>query len=354
VSVYRIAVIPGDGVGKEVVPIGLAALRRAGEVTGRFGLATTDLDWSCERHLREGAMMPSDGLRILEQNDAIFLGAVGFPGVPDHVSLWGLLLPIRQTFDLYVNLRPIRVLEGIASPLRDGTSETVDILFIRENTEGEYAGIGGRFHRGGPDEVAMQTAVYSRKGVERVVRYAFERARERRHMVASVTKSNAIQHTAVLWDEVVHDVAASFSDVRCMSYLVDAMAARMITQPASLDVCVASNLYGDILTDLGGALQGSLGLAASANLDPTRRHPSLFEPVHGSAPDIAGRGLANPIATVWAAVLMLEHLGEPEASALVMRAIETVARSGTKTPDVGGRATTREVGDAILGAIGGD
>jgi tartrate dehydrogenase/decarboxylase/D-malate dehydrogenase len=351
---YQLALIPGDGVGKEVIPIGVAALRRAGEITGRFELATTDLDWSCERYLREGTMMPADGLAILEQHHAIYLGAVGFPGVPDHVSLWGLLLPIRQAFDLYANLRPIRVLDGIPSPLRAGTSGSVDILCVRENTEGEYAGVGGFAHRGTADEVAMQTAVFSRRGIARIARYAFERARTRRKRVASATKSNAQQYTSVLWDEVVDEVARDFPDVRCTRYLVDALAARFVTAPETLDVVVASNLFGDILTDLGAALQGSLGLAASANLDPTRRRPSLFEPVHGSAPDIAGRGLANPLATVWAGVLLLEHVGEAEAAALVMRAIETIARSGPKTPDVGGRATTDEVGRAIVTAIGMD
>ncbi len=296
-------------------------------------------------------MMPEDGLRVLEQHDAIFLGAVGSPGVPDHVSLWGLLLPIRQTFDLYVNLRPIRALEGIPSPLRHGSPETIDMLFIRENSEGEYSGIGGRFQRGLPDEVAIQTSVYTRRGVERVVRYAFERARERRKRVASVTKSNAIQHTAVLWDDVAREVSQQFLDVELRSYLVDAMAARMITDPASLDVVVASNLYGDILTDLGGALQGSLGLAASANLDPSRRKPSLFEPVHGSAPDIASQGKANPLATAWAASLMLDHLGERDAAALVMRAIEHVARSGPRTPDLGGTGSTKDVADELIAAI---
>ncbi len=350
-TTHRLAVIPGDGIGSEVVPVGLSALRRAGEITGRFAIRTTDLDWSCDRYARTGAMMPADGLSILADHDAIYLGAVGHPSVPDDVSLWGLLIPIRQAFDLYVNLRPIRVLDGIESPLRNGTPSTVDMLYVRENTEGEYAGIGGRFQRGTPQEVAMQTAVYSRRGIERVARYAFERARERRKAVASVTKSNAIQHTAVLWDEVVREVATEFPDVTLRSYLVDAMAARMVTAPESLDVVVASNLYGDILTDLGGALQGSLGLAASANLDPQRRHPSLFEPVHGSAPDLAGRGVANPLATVWAGVLLLQHLGEAEGAAILMRAVETVAKSGPRTPDLGGAASTRDVAAAILAAM---
>ena len=353
-TAYRIAVIPGDGIGKEVVPVGLAAARRALEVAGSQGIETTDLDWSCERYLRQGSMMPSDGLTTIADHDAILFGAVGSPSVPDHISLWGLLLPIRQAFDLYVNLRPIRVLDGIPSPLRLGTPETVDMLFIRENTEGEYSGVGGRFHEGSPDEVALQTAVYTRRGIERVARYAFARARDRGRRLASVTKSNAIQYTAVLWDEVVAEVARDFADVELTSYLVDAAAARMVSDPGSLDVVVASNLYGDILTDLGGALQGSLGLAASANLDPSRRHPSLFEPVHGSAPQIAGRGIANPMATVWAAALMLEHLGERDASALVLRALERVARNGPRTADVGGRAATSEVATAIIGAVGVD
>ncbi|CAN5115267.1 tartrate dehydrogenase [soil metagenome] len=350
---HRLAVIAGDGIGREVVPVGLAAIRRAGEVTGRFAVATTDLQWSCERYLATGTMMPDDGLAVLDQHDAILFGAVGYPGVPDHVSLWGLLLPIRQSFDLYVNLRPVRVLEGIASPLRGGSPETVDMLCIRENTEGEYAGVGGRVHQGMPEELAVQSAVYTRGGVERIVRYAFERARERRKRLASATKSNAQQYTSVLWDEVVDEVASVFADVQCTRYLVDALAARFVTAPESLDVVVASNLFGDILTDLGAALQGSLGLAASANLDPSRRHPSLFEPVHGSAPDIAGRGIANPMATVWACVLLLEHVGEREAAGLVMRAVEAVARDGPRTRDLGGRASTSDVGSAIVAAIGG-
>jgi tartrate dehydrogenase/decarboxylase/D-malate dehydrogenase len=268
------------------------------------------------------------------------------------VSLWELLIPIRQGLDLYVNLRPVRVLEGIASPLRNGTPTTVDMLCIRENTEGEYTDIGGRFHRGGPDESAVQTSVYTRKGTERIVRYAFDRARERKKTLASATKSNAITYTAVMWDEIVREVAREYPDVTVTSYLIDALSARFVYAPESLDVVVASNLYGDILTDIGAALQGSLGLAGSANLDPQRRHPSLFEPVHGSAPTIAGKGIVNPMAAVWAACLMLDHLGLGEASGLLMRALESVARSGPHTADIGGRASTREVGAAIVAAIG--
>lgn len=296
--------------------------------------------------------MPPDGLRVLEQHDATYFGAVGHPDVPDHVSLWQLLIPIRQGLDLYVNLRPVRVLEGVASPLRNGTPATVDLLCIRENTEGEYTNIGGRFHRGAPDESAVQTSVYTRRGVERIVRYAFERARERKKILASATKSNAITYTAVLWDETVRELARDYTDVTVTSYLIDALAARFVYAPETLDVVVASNLYGDILTDIGAALQGSLGLAASANLDPERRHPSLFEPVHGSAPMIAGQGVVNPMAAVWSACLLLDHLGEREASALVMRALETVARDGPHTADIGGQASTAEVGRAIVAAIG--
>lgn len=348
---YSIAVIPGDGIGQEVTPVGLAAAQRALQTTGSSSLKITELDWSCERYLRHGSMMPTDWSSQLKVHDAILFGAVGSPDVPDHVSLWGLLLPIRQEFDLYVNLRPVRVLDGIASPLRVGSSKTVDMLFIRENTEGEYAGVGGRFHQGLPTEVAMQTAVYTRHGIDRIARYAFEIACGRRKRVASVTKSNAIQYTAVLWDEVVTEVAREFSEVELTSYLVDAAAARMISDPSSFDVVVASNLYGDILTDIGAALQGSLGLAASANLDPSRRHPSLFEPVHGSAPQIAGRGIANPMATVWAAALMLDHLGDRDASSLLLSALERVAREGPHTADLGGRGSTAEMRDAILAAI---
>jgi tartrate dehydrogenase/decarboxylase/D-malate dehydrogenase len=335
-----------------VIPVGLDALRRVGAVTGSFDIKTTPLDWSCARHLRTGRCMPEDALAVLEQHDAIYFGAVGHPDVPDHVSLWELLIPIRQGLDLYVNLRPVRVLEGIASPLRNGTPKTVDMLCIRENTEGEYTDIGGRFHRGAPDESAVQTSVYTRKGVERIVRYAFDRARERTKRLASATKSNAITYTAVLWDEIVREVASEYPDVTVTSYLIDALSARFVYAPESLDVVVASNLYGDILTDIGAALQGSLGLAGSANLDPERRHPSLFEPVHGSAPTIAGKGIVNPMAAVWAACLMLDHLGEREASDLLMRALESVARSGPHTADIGGRASTAEVGAAIVAAIG--
>jgi tartrate dehydrogenase/decarboxylase/D-malate dehydrogenase len=344
---YQLASIPGDGVGKEVVPVALSVLAAAGELTDRFTLETTELPWSCEYYLEHGRMMPADGLRVLDAQDVIFLGAIGFPSVPDHISLWGLLLPIRQSFDQYVNLRPIEVLDGIPSPIRTATPETVNILCVRENTEGEYAGVGGRVARGQPQEIALQTSVFTRRGIERVARYAFERARERRGRVASATKSNALQYSAVLWDEVVAEVSVNYPDVTLTAYHVDALAARFVTHPESLDVVVASNLFGDILTDLGGAIQGSLGLPAAANLNPERTHPSMFEPVHGSAPDLAGKGIANPLAAVWAGAMLLDHLGESEGAAMVSEALRRVARNGPRTPDLGGNATTVAVGEAL-------
>lgn len=352
---YRLAVIAGDGIGKEVIPIGLDVLRLAGKVTGSFRIEATELPWSCEYYLRHETMMPADGLTILADHDAIYLGAIGFPGVPDSVSLRGLVLPVRQGFDQYVNLRPVRVLDGIRSPLRSGTPANIDMCFVRENTEGEYVGIGGGFGQGAA-EIALQTSVFTRRGIERAARFAFTQARQRRQRLASATKSNALQHSMVLWDEVISGLSLEHPEIDVVSYHVDALAARMITTPESLDVVVASNLFGDILTDLGAALQGSLGLAASGNINPERRFPSMFEPVHGSAPGIAGTATANPLGAVWSAAMLLEHLGEAPAAQLVMRAIESVARSGPHTPDLGGTASTHEVGaslvDRLVGAAG--
>jgi tartrate dehydrogenase/decarboxylase/D-malate dehydrogenase len=351
VKTYRIAAIPGDGIGPEVVPEGVRALRAAADRYG-FRVDVVDFPWGCGYYLEHGVMMPADGLDQLRRFDAILMGAVGDPRVPDHVSLWGLLLRIRKGFDLYVNLRPVRLLEGVPGPLASRGPEDVDMLFVRENTEGEYAGVGGRVAEGTAEEVALQTSVYTRRGTERVVRYAFDLARHRRRRLASVTKSNALQYTAVLWDEVTEAVSREYPDVEVWKVLVDAAAYHMVLNPQRFDVVVGSNLYADILTDLGAALQGSLGLAASANLDPTRRNPSLFEPVHGSAPDIAGRGIANPLATVWSVSLMLEHLGEREAAAAVFGAVAAVAREPRlRTPDLGGRATTRAVSDAVVEAL---
>lgn len=344
---YRIALIPGDGIGKEVIPAGVQVLEAA--AGGDFALACELFDWGCEYYLRTGRMMPKDGLEQLRPFDAIYLGAIGHPTVPGHISLRELLLKIRFGFDLYINLRPVEILPGLESPLRGKSAAEINMLFIRENTEGEYCGLGGRFKRGTPDECAIQQAVFTRKGVERVIRYAFEQARRRSKRLASATKSNAMQYSMVLWDEVLREVARDYADVAVASYHVDALAARMITHPESLDVVVGSNLFADILTDIGGALQGSLGVAASANLNPTGRlGPPVFEPVHGSAPDIAGRGIANPIAALWAAALMLEHLGEAAAGARLMNALKAVTAEGqVRTPDLGGTNTTAEVAAAV-------
>ncbi|MHB9032924.1 MAG: tartrate dehydrogenase [Anaerolineae bacterium] len=349
---YHIALIPGDGIGIDTIDQAVQTLAVASELHGGLTLSYQHYPWGCDYYLKNGSMMPADGLKILADYEAIFFGAVGYPTVPDHISLWGLLLPIRQQFDQYINLRPVKLLKGISGPLRKG-SESIDFVCIRENTEGEYSGVGGRVHRGSTDEVAVQTAVFTRSGVERVLRYAFELARRRpRHELVSATKSNALQYSMVFWDEVFHSLASEYPDIQCRQYHVDALAARFITAPESLDVVVASNLFGDILTDLGGALQGSLGIPPSANINPTKRYPSLFEPVHGSAPDIAGKGIANPIAAIWAGAMMLEHLGQVQTADLVLRAIEQVTASGKiLTPDLGGTATTREVGDAIRSAL---
>lgn len=348
---YRIALIPGDGIGKEVVPEAVKVLEAA---ANGYGLAFETFDWGCEYYLRTGRMMPDDGLDQLRPFDAVLLGAIGHPDVPDHVSVHDLLLRIRFGFDLYANLRPVEILPGLDSPLNGKTPDDIRMLFVRENSEGEYCGMGGRLKRGTPDEVAVQQSIFTRKGVERVIRYAFERARRRpRKRLASATKSNALQYSMVFWDEVLHEVAREYPDVTAASYHVDALAARMITNPESLDVVVASNLFGDILTDLGAALQGSLGLAASANLNPTERlGPPVFEPVHGSAPDIAGRGIANPIAAIWTSALMIEHLGEPETSERVMQALRAVTgERKVRTPDLGGKSTTPEFAAAVIERI---
>lgn len=367
---YRVALIPGDGIGKEVVPAAVEVLEAAAR---SFALSFHTFDWSCEYYLRTGRMMPEDGLQQLRPFDAVLLGAIGAgaiqPGssraVPDHISLRELLLRIRFGFDLYVNLRPVEVLPGLETPLKGKTADDVRMLFVRENTEGEYCGLGGRFKRGTTDEFAIQQSVFTRKGVERILRYAFEQARRRpRKRLASATKSNAMQYSMVLWDEVLREVAAEYPDVSVSNYHVDALAARMITHPESLDVVVASNLFADILTDLGGALQGGLGLAASANLNPDavrNEHPDgvqlgppVFEPVHGSAPDIAGRGIANPIAAIWTAALMLEHLGEARAGEGIMRALKAVTGEGQiRTPDLGGKNTMEEFAAAVVDRVNG-
>jgi tartrate dehydrogenase/decarboxylase/D-malate dehydrogenase len=345
---HRIAVIGGDGVGPEVVAQGIEVLSAACDACA---LEFTHLPWGSEHHRRTGAMMPPDALDVLAAHDAVYLGAVGSPDVPDHVTLWGLLLPIRQRFDLYLNIRPIRLLPGVGTPLAGRTPADIDMVCVRENTEGEYAGAGGRVHVGMGHEVGLQVDVFTRLGVERAVRHAFGLARERRGRLASITKSNASPHHFVMWDEIVDAVHADFPDVELDRLLVDAACAYMVTQPQRFDVLVASNLFGDVITDIGAAIQGGMGLAASANVAPDGAGPGLFEPVHGSAPDIAGRSVANPVGAVWAGAMMLEHLGEREAAARVMGAIESVlAGSDVRTPDLGGRATTAEVGAALAGA----
>ncbi len=341
---HRVAVIAGDGAGPEVV----AEARRAVDALG-LDLAWHDLDWGTDRYHAHGEMMPADGLDVVRGFDAVFLGAVGHPSVPDHVTLWGLLLPLRQGLDLWANLRPARLLDGVPSPLAGGPP--VDMLFVRENTEGEYSGVGGRAHRGFEHEVGIETSVFTRAGVRRVIAHAFELAETRRGILTSATKSNASRYGYVLWDEVAEEVAAEHPDVRCERVLVDALAARMVRDPGSLDVVVASNLFGDILTDLAAVLQGGMGMAASASVAPGSGTPGIFEPVHGSAPDIAGKGIANPIGAIWSASLMLDHLGEAEAAARLMRAIEAVCRDGERTADVGGTASTSEVGEAVAARV---
>jgi tartrate dehydrogenase/decarboxylase / D-malate dehydrogenase len=350
-STHRIAVIPGDGIGPEVTTVALSVLDA---VAPSHGL-TLDYDtfaWSCERYAETGAMMPADAIGVLRDFDAVLLGAVGWPGVPDHVSLWGLLIPIRRAFRQFANVRPARAFTGVDSPVRGG--DGLDLVVVRENVEGEYSEIGGRLNRGFPDEMAVQESVFTRVGVTRIVRHAFELAQQRSGRLTSATKSNGIVHTMPFWDEVVREVAEEFPDVEWDQLHIDALAAAVVLDPARFDVIVGSNLFGDILSDLTAAVAGSLGVAPSANLDPTGEFPSMFEPVHGSAPDIAGKGLANPVAAVWSAAMMLDHLGHEEAGAAILRAAEaSLADPTTRTPDVGGTASTEEVGAAIVSAVGG-
>jgi tartrate dehydrogenase/decarboxylase/D-malate dehydrogenase len=343
---YTVALLPGDGVGPEVVT-------EARKVVDALALDIewTELDWGSAYYHANGRMMPDDAVESVRRFHALLMGAVGDPTVPDHVTLWGLLLPIRQKLDLWANVRPARLLEGVPCPLAGRTPADVDMMFLRENSEGEYSGVGGRAHEGLRHEVGIETSVFTREGVERVVRYAFALAERRRGVVTSATKSNASRYGYVLWDEVAEEVAAEHPGVRYERVLVDALAARMVRSPESLDVVVASNLFGDILTDLAAAIQGGMGMAASANVAPATTAPGLFEPVHGSAPDIAGEGIANPCGCVWSAALMLEHLGEHDAALRVLRAVEDVCRDGPRTRDIGGSASTAEVGDAIAARL---
>jgi tartrate dehydrogenase/decarboxylase/D-malate dehydrogenase len=349
---YRIAVIAGDGIGKEVIPAGMQVLTMAAEAGG-FRCEFAEFPWGCDHYLQSGRMIDPDGVEQVMAFDAIYLGAIGDPRVPDHISARELILPLRQRLRQYVNLRPMRLLSGITSPLANRGPADIDMICVRENSEGEYCGIGGRLHAGTPNELAEQTGVFTRHGIERIARYAFRVAGSRpRKMLASATKSNALQHVMVLWDEVVADVAKEFPQVELRKYHVDALAARMVTHPQTLDVIVASNLFGDILTDIGSAISGSLGVAPGGNINPDRTAPSMFEPIHGSAPDIAGKGIANPIAAIWAGAMMLDHLGERAAHDRILGAIEAViADERVRTPDLGGKATTAEMTKAVTAAM---
>ena len=350
-TTYRIAVIAGDGIGKEVVPEGMRVLEAVGR---RHGLEFRwdEHPWSCETYARTGRMMPEDGLDRIRGHDAVFLGAVGYPGVPDHISLWGLLIPIRRRFRQYVNLRPVRLMAGVASPLANRSPGDVEFFVVRENNEGEYSSIGGRIFEGTEDEMVVQEAVFTRRGVDRILRYAFELARSRpKKHLTSATKSNGIFHTMPFWDERLEAMARAYPDVRTDRFHVDILTAHFVQHPDWFDVVVGSNLFGDILSDLGPAVCGTIGIAPSANINPEREYPSMFEPVHGSAPDIAGKRIANPIGQIWSGAMMLEHLGHAEAAADVLTAIETVVREGPRTRDLGGTAGTEEVGKAVAEAL---
>ncbi|MFD9888634.1 tartrate dehydrogenase [Amycolatopsis sp. NPDC059027] len=349
---YRIASIPGDGIGVDVTAEARKVLDRAAGQFG-FSLAWNEFDWSCERYTRTGSMMPEDGIEQLSAFDAILLGAVGFPGVADHVSLWGLLIPVRRAFSQYVNLRPVRLLPGTTSVLAGRKAEELEMVIVRENSEGEYSAIGGRHNTGQPGEFVVQESVFTRVGVERIIRYAFDLARTRDGRVCSATKSNGLIHSMPFWDEIFAEVAAGYPDVHSEQCHVDALAARMVQAPERLDVVVASNLFGDILSDLAAAITGGLGMAPSGNINPSGEHPSMFEAVHGSAPDIAGQGIANPVAQILAAAMMLEHLGETDAAQAIRAAVDrTLGDPAAVTPDLGGTATTARLGSVVAENLG--
>jgi tartrate dehydrogenase/decarboxylase/D-malate dehydrogenase len=352
---HRIAAIGGDGIGPEVIAAGCRVLDAAAAADGGFGVEVANFDWGSDHYRRTGRMMPADGLQRLEGFDAIFFGAVGAPDIPDHITLWDLRLAICQGFDQYANVRPTRLLPGVTGPLREELGRQIDWVIVRENSEGEYAGVGGRTHRGLPLEVGMDVAVFTRAGVERICRYACELAMARpRRRLTVVTKSNAQRHGMVLWDEVCAEVTAQFPDLTVDRMLVDAMTARMVMKPETIDTVVATNLHADILSDLATALAGSLGIGATGNIDPSRKRPSMFEPIHGSAFDITGKGIANPLGAFWTGAMLLEHLGEANAAGRLMRAVEAVtARGEALTPDLGGRAATAQVTDAVIAALGG-
>jgi len=346
---YKIAVIAGDGIGPEVLAEGIKVLDRVAEIDGGFKFEFTHFPWGCEYYLKEGRMMPEDGIETLSKFDAIFLGAVGYPGVPDHISLWDLLLTIRHEFDQYVNLRPVKLLKGAPCPLKDVKCEDIDMIVVRENSEGEYAGEGSWLFKNQPEEVVLQTGVFSRKGCERIIRYAYELARKEGKKLTSISKGNALNYSMVFWDQIFAEVGKEYPDVKTDSLLVDAASMFFVKKPERFEVVVTSNLFGDIITDLGAAIAGGMGLAAGANINPERKYPSMFEPIHGSAPDIAGKGIANPLASIWSASQMLDFFGHEDWGKKVLDAIENLMVEGkTLTPDMGGTASTSEVGDALF------
>ncbi len=346
---HKVAVIAGDGIGPEVIAEGVKVLNKVAELDGSFQFDFTHYPWGCEYYLKEGRMMPEDGLETLKKHDAIFLGAVGYPGVPDHISLWDLLLVIRKSFDQYVNLRPVKLLKGAPCPLADVKREEIDMLFVRENSEGEYAGSGSWLYKGKPNEVVIQDGVFSRHGCERIIRYAYELARKEKKTLTSISKGNALNYSMVFWDQIFKEVGEEYPDVETHSYLVDAASMFMVKDPGRFQIVVTSNLFGDILTDLGAAISGGMGLAAGANLNPERTYPSMFEPIHGSAPDIAGQGKANPLATVWSASQMLEFFGHQEwADRLIDIIEEMLVEKKVLTADLGGSAATAQVGDEVV------
>lgn len=348
-KIFNIAVIAGDGIGPEVINEGIKVLKKVSEIDGGFDFSFEYFPWGCEYYLNHGKMMATDGLEKLKDFDAIYLGAIGYPGVPDHISLWELLLTIRKGFDQYVNIRPIKLLKGAPCPLVNGNSNNIDMLFIRENVEGEYAGQGNWLNKGRIDETVIQSAIFSKIGTERIIRFAFEEARRLNKSLTSVSKANALNYSMVFWDQVFIEISKEYPDVKTSSYLVDAASMFMIKQPERFEVVVTSNLFGDILTDLGAALAGGLGLAAGANINPEKKFPSMFEPIHGSAPDIAGEGIANPLAAIWSASQMLDFLGYENWGNTVIQAIESILiENKVLTPDLFGKATTKDVGDELL------
>ena len=349
---HNMAVIAGDGIGPEVIREGMKVLNAVAQMDGSFAFDWTEFPWGCEYYLQNGCMMPKDGIETLSKFDAIYLGAVGAPGVPDHISLWNLLLIIRKSFDQYVNLRPVKLLQGAPCPLKDVPREDIDMVFIRENSEGEYAGSGSWLFKNKPNEVVIQDGVFSRVGCERIMRYAYEMARKEKKTLTSISKGNALNYSMVFWDQIFREVGQEYPDVQTHTLLVDAASMFMVRDPRRFQIVVTSNLFGDILTDLGAAISGGMGLAAGANLNPERKSPSMFEPIHGSAPDIAGQGKANPLASIWSASQILDFFGHEKWGARVLKAIEQVLTEGqTLTPDIGGHANTAEVGDAVIRAL---